>query len=141
MRIDAYLFFDGRCEEAIGFYREALQAEPVMMLRFRDSPVPPEPGRLPPGNDDKVMHATLRIGESVLMCSDGTCGGRPVFGGFSLSLDCEDEAAARRTFAALAEGGQVQMPLGPTFWAPLFGMVSDRFGVTWMVGVSADDTD
>lgn len=137
MKIDAYLFFDGRCEEAIAFYQSALGARLDMLMRFKDSPVPPEGGRLPPGNEEKVMHASLRVGSSVLMCSDGTCAGQPAFGGFSLSLDCADEAAARQVFDALAEGGRVQMPLGSTFWAPLFGMVADRFGVNWMVGVSS----
>ena len=136
MKIDAYLFFEGRCEEAITFYKAALGAEQLMLMRYKESPVPHQPGMVPPGSDDKVMHASLRIGDATLMCSDGTCSGRTEFGGFSLSLDCPDQAAAEKIFAALSEGGQVQMPLSPTFWAPLFGMVKDKFGVSWMVGIA-----
>ena len=134
MQIEAYLFFNGRCEEAIAFYKTTLGAEQEMLMRYKDSPVAAQPGMVPPGSQDKVMHATLRIGESKLMCSDGTCSGTPAFGGFSLSLALPDKAAAEKVFAALSEGGQVQMPLGPTFWAPVFGMVMDKFGVGWMVG-------
>jgi len=137
MKIDPYLFFDGRCEEAIGFYKTALGAEVQMVMRYAESPEPPPPGMLPPGSEDKVMHASLLIGGNVVMMSDGMCGGDTAFKGFSLSLDCADDAAAHKAFNALAAGGQVTMPLGKTFWAPLFGMVNDRFGVGWMVGVSA----
>ena len=135
MHIESYLFFNGRCEEAIEFYQRALGAEVVMMMRNGQAPEKPPPGMLPPGSDDKVMHATLRIGSSNLMLSDGRCDGKPVFNGFSLSLDAADEAEAQRLFAALGEGGTVQMPLGKTFWSPSFGMVADRFGVGWMVSV------
>ncbi|MBW8845132.1 MAG: VOC family protein [Burkholderiales bacterium] len=137
MKIDPYLFFNGRCEEAIGFYQQALGAEVQMMMRNSDSPEPPPPGMLPPGSEAKIMHASLLIGGALVMMSDGMCDGNTAFKGFSLSLDCPDEAAARKAFDALAAGGQVGMPLGKTFWAPLFGMVNDRFGVGWMVGVSA----
>ncbi|CAM3960837.1 VOC family protein [Roseateles saccharophilus] len=137
MKIEPYLFFDGRCEEAIEFYRAALGAELQFMMRNAESPEPPPPGMLPPGSERKVMHASLRIGETVVMMSDGHCGGDPAFKGFSLSLDSPDEAGARRLFGALADGGQVGMPLARTFWSPLFGMVSDRFGVGWMISVSA----
>ena len=136
MHIQPYLFFDGRCEEAVDFYRKVLGAEVSMLMRFKDSPEPPAPGMCPPGSGDKVMHASLRIGETTVMASDGRCQGRPSFQGFSLSLMVPDEADAGRLFAALADGGQVQMPLTRTFFSPRFGMVADRFGVLWMVYVA-----
>lgn len=132
MHVEPYLFFEGRCEEALEFYRTALGAEVTMLMRFKDSP---EPGMCAPDAGDKVMHANLRIGSTTLMASDGRCEGAPSFQGFSLSLDAADEAEAERLFAALSDGGQVQMPLAKTFWSPCFGMVADRFGVSWMVGV------
>lgn len=135
MRIEAYLFFNGRCEDAIEFYRKALGAEVQMLMRNRDATEKPPPGTLPPGSDDKVMHANLRVGSSILMVSDGRCDGRPEFKGFSLSLDAATEAEAEHMFNALADGGTVQVPLAKTFWSPKFGMVADRFGVGWMVSV------
>lgn len=135
MVVQPYLFFDGRCEEAVEFYQRALGAKPGMLMRFKESPDPPPPGMLPPGAGDKVMHAELQIGDTNVMLSDGKCTGKPSFAGFSLSLTAADAAEADRLFNALAEGGQVQMPLGPTFWSPRFGMVADRFGVGWMVSV------
>jgi PhnB protein len=135
MHIESYLFFNGRCEEAIAFYQRALGAEVLMLMRNKESPEPPPPGSMPPGSEDKVMHATLRIGTSHLMLSDGDNDGKPVFTGFSLSLDAADEAEAERLFAALSDGGTVQMPLAKTFWSPKFGMVADRFGVGWMISV------
>jgi PhnB protein len=137
MRIEPYLFFDGRCEEAIEFYRRTLGAEVTMLMRFRDAPDPPPPGMIAPGSEDKIMHASLRIGETNVMASDGRCMGTPSFQGVSLSLTVADEAEAERVFAALADGGQIQMPLGKTFFSPCFGMVADRFGVGWMVVVAA----
>jgi len=137
MHIEPYLFFNGRCEEAIAFYQRALGAEVLMLMRNNEAPEPAPPGMLPPGSEDKVMHATLRIGTSNLMLSDGRCDGKPVFNGFSLSIDAASEAEADRLFAALADGGTVQMPLAKTFWSPKFGMVADRFGVGWMVSVAA----
>jgi PhnB protein len=136
MHIEPYLFFNGRCEEAIAFYQRALGAEVLMLMRNNEAPEPAPPGMLPPGSEDKVMHATLRIGTSNLMLSDGRCDGKPVFNGFSLSIDAANEAEADRLFAALADGGTVQMPLAKTFWSPKFGMVADRFGVGWMVSVA-----
>lgn len=136
MQVQPYLFFEGRCEEALGFYREALGAEVTALMRFRESPDPPPPGMVPPGSEDKVMHAAFRIGGATVMASDGRCSGQPRFGGVSLSLSVPDEGTADRFFAALAEGGQVRMPLGRTFFAPRFGMVADRFGVSWMVVVA-----
>ena len=135
MQIQPYLFFNGQCEAAITLYREVLGAEVLMLMRHRDSPEPAPPGMLPQGSEDKVMHATLRIGDSTLMASDGRCAGEAVFNGFSLSVSMPDAAAAERAFAALSAGGQVVMPLGKTFWSPCFGMVTDRFGVGWMVTV------
>ncbi len=136
MLVQPYLFFDGKCEEAVEFYRRALGAEVEMLMRFRDSPEPAQPGMVPPGAEDKVMHAALRIGDTMVLGSDGRCLGQPDFRGFALSLTAADDAEADRLFAALAEGGQVQMPLSKTFFSSRFGMVADRFGVSWMVYVA-----
>ena len=135
MHIEPYLFFEGRCAEAVEFYRDALGAEVTMLMRYKDSPEPAPPGKLPPGSEDKVMHASLRIGDTTVMASDGFSSGRPSFQGFSLSITVPDEARADKMFAALADRGQVQMPMGKTFWSPRFGMLTDRFGVGWMIGV------
>lgn len=135
MLIEPYLFFEGRCEEALEFYRRALGAEVTMLLRYKESPDPPPPGMLPPGNEDKVMHASMRIGDTVVMASDGMCSGQAKFEGFSLSISLAAEAEATRLFAALAEGGEVRMPLAKTFFSPCFGMVTDRFGLGWMLVV------
>jgi PhnB protein len=133
MQIQPYLFFNGRCEEALEFYGTVLGAEKTMLMRFKDSPEPPPPGTLPPGSENKVMHASFRIGETTLMASDGRCTGKPSFDGFSLSVTARDDAEAKRLYTALGEGGQVQMALTETFYASSFGMVADRFGVSWMV--------
>jgi PhnB protein len=133
MRVEPYLFFEGRCEEALAFYKTALGAEVTALMRFKDSPEPIPADMCPPGSQDKIMHANFRIGETVLMASDGSATGQPAFQGFSLSLAVPNDAEAQRLFSALAEGGQVQMPLGRTFFASSFGMVADRFGVPWMV--------
>lgn len=140
MSLQPYLFFEGRCEEAINYYRDNLGAEVIQLMRYQDSPEPPPPDRLPPGSENKVMHASLRIGDAHFMASDGLCAGQPGFQGFSLSLFSTDETEAGKRFAALADGGQVQMPLGTTFFSPCFGMVIDRFGVSWMVGVEEPQT-
>ena len=137
MHVQPYLFFEGRCEEALDFYQRTLGAEVRMLMRFKDSPDPLPEGAIPPGADDKVMHAEFRIGESVLFASDGGCSGSSSIQGFSLSLTVKDEAEADRAFAALGDGGKVVMPIGKTFFSPRFGMVADRFGVTWMVIVPA----
>jgi PhnB protein len=137
MQLQPYLFFDGRCEEALEFYRKAVGAQVTMLMRFKESPDPIPADKVPPGSDDKVMHASFNIGETMLMASDGYAKGQPTFKGFALSLNAADEAEARRLFGALSEGGQVQMPLGKTFWSPAFGMVEDRFGISWMVQVPA----
>ena len=133
MQIQPYLFFEGRCEEAIAFYRRAVGAEVTALMRFKESP---DPGMITPGTEDKVMHASFRVGESMVMASDGRCQGPASFQGFSLSLTVPDEAEAERKFNALSDGGQVQMPLTKTFFSPSFGMVADRFGVSWMVYVA-----
>jgi PhnB protein len=134
MQIQPYLFFDGRCDEAIAFYRVALGAEVTILMRFKDSP---DPAMAPPGGADKVMHAALRIGETTVLASDGRCQGQASFAGFALSLTAVDEAEAERLFAALGDGGEVRMPLTKTFFSPCFGMLDDRFGVAWMVYVAA----
>ena len=136
MRVETYLFFDGRCEEAIEFYKKILGAEVTMLMRFKDSPEPPQPGMIPSGSENKIMHISFRIGDTTVMASDGRCAGQANFQGFSLSLTVANEAEADRKFAALVEGGQVQMPLAKTFWSPRFGMLTDRFGVGWMVSVA-----
>ena len=133
MQVQSYLFFDGRCEEALEFYKRKLGAKVEMLMRFKDSPEPPQPGMVPPGSGNKVMHTCFRIGDTAVMASDGNCAGKPSFQGFSLSITAPDTAEAERLFAALGEGGQVQMPLTKTFFSPRFGMVADRFGVSWMV--------
>lgn len=132
MQVQPYLFFDGRAEEAIEFYRSKLGATVGMLMRFKDCP---EPQQQPPGSANKIMHAELRIGDTAVLASDGRCQGQPNFQGFALSLTAADDAEARRLFSALSDGGQVQMPLGKTFFASSFGMVADRFGVSWMVYV------
>ncbi len=131
--VQPYLFFDGRCEEALEFYRKAVGAEIVFLMRFKDSPEPVPPEMCPPGNENKIMHSSFKIGDSTLMASDGQCQGKAAFEGFSLSVTAADEAEADKLFAALSQGGQVQMPMGKTFFSPRFGMVADRFGVAWMV--------
>ena len=132
MPIQPYLMFNGRCEEAIGFYKKALGAQPQMVLRFKEAP---DQSMMAPGNGDKIMHAALNIGDGVILMSDGMCTGQQAFEGFSLSFTVKDEAEATRTFDALADGGQVRMPLGKTFFSPRFGAVADKFGVGWLVYV------
>jgi PhnB protein len=135
MELQPYVFFDGRCEEAIEFYKTALGAKVDMLMRFKDSPEKEACPTNDPAMGEKVMHASVRLGDQMLLMSDGHCQGKPNFQGFALSLTVKTEGDADRLFNALADGGQVQMPLAKTFWSPRFGMVSDRFGVWWMVGV------
>ncbi|MGN6555578.1 MAG: VOC family protein [Verrucomicrobiota bacterium] len=135
--IQPYLFFNGVCEQALEFYKKALGAEVELMMRYKESPEPPPPGMLPPGFENKIMHTSFRIGQTTVMASDGCSEEKTGFNGFSLSLTVAMEAEADRAFAALAEGGQVRMPLTKTFWSPRFGMVQDRFGVGWMISVMA----
>jgi len=136
MQVQPYLFFDGRCEEAAEFYKSAVGAEVTMSMRFKDNPEP-QPGGTPPGTENKIMHMSMRIGDSTVLASDGHAKGQPSFKGFALSLTVADGAEAERRFKALAEGGQVQLPLTKTFFSSHFGMVADRFGVTWMIYVAS----
>ncbi|WP_428490378.1 VOC family protein [Rhodopila sp.] len=130
MLVQPYLSFNGRCDEAVKFYQSAIGAEVQMLMRFKEAP---DQSMVPPGSADKVMHVSLRIGDSLVMASDGGCSGTAAFSGISLSLTAADDAEADRLFAALADGGQVTMPLAKTFFASKFGMVTDRFGLNWMV--------
>jgi PhnB protein len=130
MQIQPYLFFEGRCEEAIDFYKSALGAQLLGMMRFKESPTP---AMTPPGAGDKIMHATLRIGEQLVFVSDGNGPDGPKFEGFSLCITSDSTAEVERLFGALNDGGQAVMPLAETFYSPLFGMTKDRFGVLWMV--------
>lgn len=135
--LQPYLFFGGRADEAIDFYRRVLGAELVMRMRYSESPDPPPPGMVPPGFENKVMHATLQVRGATLLMSDGN--GQPArFDGFRLSLALPTSEDAQRAFAGLADGGSVFMPIGKTFWSPCFGMVTDRFGVGWMVTVTSE---
>ena len=136
MKLQPYLFFDGRCEEAIEFYKRAIGAEVTALMRFKDSPEQCEQGGAPPPAD-KVMHASFRIGDTEVMASDGHCAGKPAFQGFSLALTAANPSEAEKLFGKLSDGGQVQMPLGKTFFSPAFGMVADKFGVSWMVVTDA----
>lgn len=137
MNIQPYLFFSGRCEEAIEFYRTAIGAEVEMVMRFNESPEPLPPGVLQPGFETKVMHASFRVGDAMILCSDG-CDDKTTFSGFSLALLVPTIGDADRVFATLADSGSVTMPLTKTFWSPKYGMLTDKFGVGWMVMVPAD---
>jgi PhnB protein len=132
MQVQPYLNFNGRCEEALDFYRRALAAEVTMLMRFKESP---DPAMVTPGSENKVMHSSFRVGETIVGASDGRCQGQASFQGISLTLIVRDEAEAKERFDALSDSGQVQMPLAKTFFSPSFGMVADRFGVSWMVYV------
>jgi len=134
MYVQPYVHFEGRCEEAIEFYKTALGAKVTMLMRFKDCPEP-MPG-MHPANGDKVMHASMTIGDSVLLMSDGRCQGAVSFKGFSLAISVPSDADAKRVFEALAEGGKIGMPLTKTFFSSSFGMVADRFGMGWMVLVA-----
>jgi PhnB protein len=137
MQVQAYLNFDGRCEEALEFYGRALGAEVECLMRFSDSPEPSPPGTVPPGSENKVMHSSFRIGETKIMAADCHSSGSPNFQGFSLTIAVPDEARANRLFSALADGGQVRVPQTKTFFSPSFGVVADRFGVSWTILVEA----
>jgi PhnB protein len=130
MNVQPYLFFDGRCEEALDFYKKAIGAQVEAMMRWKDNP---EPGVCTPQNADKVMHASFKVGDVSVLASDGSCAGKPEFKGFALTISAKTEAEADKLFGALSEGGQVQMPLTKTFFSPKFGMCADKFGVGWMV--------
>jgi PhnB protein len=134
MQVQPYLNFNGHCEEALAFYGKVLGAKTERLMRFKDSP---DPSMVSPGSENKVMHSSFRVGDAVVLASDGRCQGETNFQGISLTLTVPDEAEAERRFGALSDGGQVQMPLTKTFFSPRFGMVADRFGVTWMVLVES----
>lgn len=133
--VQAYLFFNGNCEQAVEFYRQALGAEVEFMMRFKESPEAPPPGMVPPGWENKIMHTSFRVGQTTVMASDGCGPESKSFQGFSLSLAVTTEAEADRYFNALADGGKVTMPLGKMFWSPRFGMLEDKCGIGWMVSV------
>jgi PhnB protein len=135
--IEPYIFFGGRCEEALEFYKQILGAQVLFLMRFKDSPMPSPEGMLPPDYGDKIMHATVVIGDSTIMASDGGCDETSGPQGFSLSLTLPTGEEVDRAFAALAEGGQVNMPPTETFWSKRFGMLKDKFGLGWMVTVPA----
>jgi PhnB protein len=139
MTLEPYLYFNGRAEEAINFYKEAIGAEVTFQMRMNEAPEPPPPGAIPAGFENKIMHASLRIGAMNLMVSDGNSNAQPSFKGFTLSLGVADAAEAERKFNALAKGGKVIMPLAKTFWSPCFGMLEDKIGVGWMVIVPSPD--
>jgi PhnB protein len=128
MEVQPYLIFDGRCEEALEFYKKAIGAEVVRILRFKEGPPPVQPGL-----ENKIMHSTFHVGATTIMASDGYAKGNPRFEGFSLSLSAANDAEAERLFNALAEGGEVRVPLAKSFFASKFGMLADKFGVGWMV--------
>ena len=135
MQIQPYLFFDGRCEEALDFYKAAAGAKVEMLMRYKENPDRGDGSMEPPGAADKVMHASFKIGDTMILASDGHCAGKPKFDGFSLAISVKDEAEADKTYAALAKGGEASMPLAKTFFSPKFGMLRDKFGVNWMVMV------
>ena len=130
MQVQPYLFFDGRCDEALDFYKTNLGATVDMLMRFRESP---DQSNVSPESRDKVMHCAFHVGDTQVLASDGHCAGKPAFQGFGLALTAGDDAEAERLFGALSDGGKVQMPMSETFFATRFGMVADRFGVGWMV--------
>jgi PhnB protein len=134
MKLQPYLFFDGRCEEAIEFYKRTVGAEVLGMMRFKDSPEPP---MMAPGSENKIMHVSLKIGDSEIMASDGANTGTTNFHGFSVALSVKTEAEADRIYNALADGGTIRMPLTKTFFSPRFGMLADKFGLGWMVMTEA----
>ena len=133
MTVQPYLFFDGKCEEALEFYKSAIGAKVDMLMRFSESPEKPDPSKMPPNSANKVMHAAFKVGDTQILASDGHCAGKPSFQGFGLALNAKSDAEAEKLFNAVGKGGQVLQPLTKTFFASKFGMVTDRFGVMWMV--------
>jgi PhnB protein len=130
MRVEPYLFFEGKAEEAINFYRKVVDAKDVQIMRYKDSP---EPGHCPTADTNKIMHAAIHIGETLVMLSDGNCTGQPKFDGIALSLSVKTDADADRYFANLSEGANVILPITKTFFSSRFGMLKDKFGVMWMI--------
>lgn len=137
MQVQPYLYFEGRAEEALGFYQKTLGAQVDVMMRMSEAPPEAQtPGQGCRGDIDtsnKILHASFRVGDTTVMASDGMCSGTANFQGFALTLTVADDAEAAQKFALLAEGGEVQMPVDKTFFASSFGMVKDRFGVLWIV--------
>jgi len=137
MEVQSYLIFNGRCEEAINFYKKSLGAKVEMMMRFKENPDKDKNPNCMPADDNKIMHAAFKVGDTMVMGSDGmAAGGKPEFKGFSLTVSAKDEAEAEKTFAALSDGGKVEMPLTKTFFSSKFGMLNDKFGIGWMVIVA-----
>lgn len=136
--VQPYLFFTGNCEEAVNFYSNALGAQVDMIMRYKDSPQPLPPGMVPPGFEDKVMHSSFRVGGNTIMASDNCHAGAMPFGGFSISLSLPTLDEVDRAFQALSAGGRVDMALDKTFWSPRFGMLTDKFGVAWMIGINEE---
>jgi PhnB protein len=130
VQVQPYLFFDGRCDEALEFYKTAVGAKVDMLMRFKDAP---DQSMISPGSKDKVMHAQFEVGDTKVLASDGRNTGQPKFDGFALAISANSEADADRMFAALVDGGQVTMPLAKTFFSPRFGMLADKFGVHWII--------
>ncbi len=135
MLVQPYVFFEGRCEEALDFYAKAIDAKIEMKMKYSESPggSGSRPPGLPAGSDNKIMHAAFKVGDSLVMASDGMCSGETGFKGVALTISMDDQASVRRMFEALAQGGQVHMPLEKTFYSPLFGVVADKFGLSWML--------
>ena len=131
--VQPYLFFEGRCDEALDFYTKAIGAKVEARMRYSDNPEGECPQGMPAGSEKKIMHAAFKIGETTVMASDGMNSGKAEFKGVTLSISMEDEAGVKKVFDALSEGGKVTMPLGKTFFSPAFGMVADKFGMSWMV--------
>lgn len=138
LEIEPYLFFGGKCEEALAFYSDVLGAETLFKMRFSESPDPLPEGMIADGFEEKIMHSTFRVKDTTIMASDG-CGPEARFEGFSLAINLDDEAEAKRIFEGLSKGGKVDMPLSKTFWSPCYGMLTDRFGVAWMVMVQGSN--
>lgn len=136
MKVETYLFFNGKCEEALTFYQQLLGIEVSMLMRYKESP---DQSMCPPNSDEKIMHANFKIGETALMASDGDSEDQPNFQGFSLSFDVPNKAEGERVINGLAEGGKITMPLAPSFWGGLFGMVTDKYGISWMVSVLEEE--
>ena len=135
MKVQAYISFGGRCEEALEFYKKSIAAEVTSLMRWKDSP--DAAMKSPPGYEEKVMNSAFRIGDTQLMADDGMGRKEAEFKGMSLVIEVADDAEAKRVFTALGEGGNVTMPLMKTFWTSSFGMLTDKFGVPWMVNVEA----
>ena len=130
MHVQPYLFFDGRCDEALDFYKKAIGADVKMLMRWKDSP---DKSMCTQDNADKLMHSQFQIGDTTVMASDGRNQGQPKFDGFALSIIAKTESEADKIFGALGDGGQVTMPMSKTFFSPRFGMLADKFGVHWMI--------